>query len=392
MDTPLLRAETRTGARVDLRAHVDQDVGFLTETLNDERVASLLSGPPQPFRLRHARTWVGSRAAQWGKDSGCEWTWMVDLDGRPAGQLGLRPRGDGTAEIGFLLASAAQGHGVMSAALREAARWALRAPHEGGAGLELLHWRARAGNWASRRVAWSAGFCVEGRVRGLVDHRGTALDGWIGSLRRGDPLSPAVPWLQVPRIELGDVLLRENVVSDADRILQACAHPSTQQWLPDLPTPYTLEHAQGYIESRQEQHALAEGLYWAVAHPSDPDLLLGQIGVMGLQHGLSRSAEIGYWMHPEGRRRGVATSALRAVARHALLALGDGGLGLGRVLLRVAEPNRPSNALARAAGFTQVGRDRRAERLRDGRVCDFLRYDLLAQEMDATWAHPSALR
>lgn len=392
MDTPRLHTQTRTGAPVDLRAHSDQDVGFLVQTLTDERVAPLLSGPPQPFREEHAVSWVGSRAAQWGKDNGCEWTWMVDLDGSPAGQLSLRPRGDGAAEVGFVLAPAAQGKGVMSAALREAARWAFRAPPEDGAGLELLHWRARAGNWASRRVAWSAGFCVEGRVRGLLKHRGAALDGWIGSLRRGDPLSPAVPWLQVPQIEIGDVLLRENLGADADRILQACAHPSTQQWLPDLPAPYTLAHAHGYIESRHEQHALGDGLFWAVADASEPDLLLGQIGVMGLQHGLSRSAEIGYWMHPAARRRGVATTAVRAAARHALLPLEDGGLGLARVLLRVAEPNGPSNALARAAGFTQVGRDRRAEQLRDGRVCDFLRYDLLAQEMDAAWAHPSALR
>jgi hypothetical protein len=36
--------------------------------------------------------------------------------------------------------------------------------------------------------------------------------------------------------------------------------------------------------------------------------------------------------------------------------------------------------------------DRQAERLRDGSVRDFLRYDLLVDEMEQAWAHPSALR
>lgn len=390
MPAPTLRTATRGGREVVLRAHRDDDADALVRLLADRAVMDRLTGPPDPFTPEHARRWVDGRAGAWERDdAGTEWTWMLDLDGEPLGQVGLRPRGDGSLDVGYVLGRGAWGAGAMSAALRAALTWSFGPD---GPRASVVHWRAVVGNWASRRVAWACGFQVEGRVRGLVEHRGEAVDGWIGSVRAADELRPAVPWLEVPEIEVGDLLLRANVPGDAERVLQACAHPSTQEWLPTLPDPYTLDHARGYLEAREEQHAVALGLYWAVAATDDPDRLLGQIGLMGLDHGLSPSGEIGYWVHPDARRRGVATRAVRAVARHGLLDLDEGGLGLRRVLLRVAETNTASLGVARAAGFTQAGRDRDGERLRSGRVLDHLRFDLLADEMDAAYAHPSSLR
>ncbi len=115
------------------------------------------------------------------------------------------------------------------------------------------------------------------------------------------------------------------------------------------------------------------------------------MALSGLGSGLSATGEVGYWVHPDARRRGVATRAVRAVTRHALLGLDEGGLGLRRVLLRVAEGNTASEGVARAVGFTRVGRDRDAARTGAGRVVDHLRFDLLAEEMDAAWAHPASL-
>ncbi len=388
---PTLTARTRRGEEVLLRAHGDDDVPALVDMISDERVFSMLSAPPDPFTADDAWEWVTGREYAWHQTAGVEWCWMLDLDGSPAGQLGLRPRGDGSAEVGFMLGVQAWGRGAMSTALREAARWAFTGSKDGGPAFEVLHWKARVGNWPSRRVAWAAGFQVEGQVRGLLNHRGRPVDGWVGSLRRGDDLRPIHPWLEPERIDLGDLVLRGHVPADAERIMQACSHPSTQRWLPDLPEPYTLEDATSYIASRDDEHAQAGGVYWAVAD-ADDDLLLGEIGLMGLGHGLSRSGEIGYWVHPDARRRGVASRALRAVARHGLLPLDEGGLSLERVVVRVAAPNRPSHGVALAAGFTKAGLDRKAERLRDGRREDLVRYDLLAEELEIAWAHPSSLR
>jgi RimJ/RimL family protein N-acetyltransferase len=389
---PTLHARTRRGEEVLLRAHREDDVPALVEMLSDPECARWLSGPPMPYTREHAREFVASRPDAWAGGPG-ERTLVIEVGGRACGQVGLRPSGNGSASVGYVLGSSARGRGVMAATLRRFAAWALRpeSDAEGGYGLSVLHWMALVGNWPSRRVAWACGFQVEGHVRGLLTHRGDLVDGWIGSLRRGDDLRPVHPWLEPERIELGDLLLRGHVPEDAERIMQACAHPSTQRWLPDLPDPYSLDDATAYIDSREDEHAQAGGVYWAVAD-ADDNRLLGEIGLMGLGHGLSRSGEIGYWVHPDARRRGVATRALRAVARHGLLPLEEGGLSLERIVVRVAAPNRPSHGVARAAGFTEVGRDRRAERLRDGRREDLVRYDFLAEELEIAWAHPSSLR
>lgn len=390
MPAPTLRTATRGGREVVLRAHRDDDAEVLVRAYADDEVSRWLSGPPLPYTSEHARAWVGGRAEAWaGREHGTEWTWMLDLDGEPAGQVAFELHPEGALEVAYVLGRWAWGAGATSAGVRAALAWALgpdgpRAP--------VVHWRALVGNWASRRVAWACGFQVEGRVRGLLPHRGARVDGWIGSVRAGEELRPAVPWLEVPELEVGDLLLRPNAPGDAERLQEACSHPTTQEWLPTLPSPYTLEDARGYLEAREEQHAVALGLYWAIAAADAPDRLLGQIGLMGLDHGLSPSGEIGYWVHPDARRRGAATRAVRAVARHGLLDLDEGGLGLRRVLLRVAETNAASLGVARAAGFSPTGRDRDGERLRSGRVVDHLRFDLLAEEMDAAYAHPSSLR
>jgi RimJ/RimL family protein N-acetyltransferase len=49
----------------------------------------------------------------------------------------------------------------------------------------------------------------------------------------------------------------------------------------------------------------------------------------------------------------------------------------------VADGNDASQAVARRAGFTEVGRDRLAEHLGDGSFADLLRFDLLATEYQA---------
>jgi hypothetical protein len=69
------------------------------------------------------------------------------------------------------------------------------------------------------------------------------------------------------------------------------------------------------------------------------------------------------------------------VARHSLLPLEEGGLGLPRVVVRAARSNIASQRVALNAGFRPAGVDRAGEILRDGSVQDLLRFDLLPQEL-----------
>jgi RimJ/RimL family protein N-acetyltransferase len=111
-------------------------------------------------------------------------TFAIVHEGRFAGSVDLRFDGVGGAEVGFGLGYWARGQGVMSRALRLALAWSFELP-----GVEVVHWKAQVGNWPSRRVAGRCGFRMAGTVRGLLEQRGERRDGWIGSLRRGDPMT-----------------------------------------------------------------------------------------------------------------------------------------------------------------------------------------------------------
>lgn len=364
-----MRAPTLTDGPVTLRGHRPEDVDAVLAQATDE-ASRRWTTVPVPYSRADAVDWIASRRAAWASDTD-ERTFVVEADGRYAGQVGLRPDGEGAADIGYGLAPWARGRGLMSAAVRLALSWAFAE-----AGLAVVHWRAHVGNWPSRRVAWACGFRIEGTVRGLEVQRGERRDAWIGSILPEDEMRPRHPWFEVPTLRCGDVALRRHTDDDALRIAEACAHPSTQQWLPALPSPYTLLDAAEYLAGREEQHARGAGVYWAVADTRDDRLL----GAVGLSDVTTRSAEVGYWVHPDARGRGVATAATRLAVRHALMPEDVGGLGLERVALRAAEGNVTSQRVAQRAGFTLVGRDRAAERLRDGTARDFLRYDRLATD------------
>jgi RimJ/RimL family protein N-acetyltransferase len=301
-------------------------------------------------------------------------TLAVDVAGRCCGAVRLRTDGAAGGELDVALLPEARGRGAAATAVRLLLEWAFVE-----LGLQAVHWRAEAGNWPGRRLAWACGSSVEGTVRDLLVRDGDRRDAWVGTLRWDELPHPRRRWL-VPVTLCGEgVRLGPHAPEDVERIAEACAAPSTQAWLPGLPAPYTVLDAASYVSSREEQHATASGVYWAV-RGADGGALLAEVGVFRLEDG-SPSGEVGYWCHPDARGRGVMTGAVRLVSRHALTPTRAGGLGLERLLLRVARGNIASRRVAQKAGYTEVGVDRAAERLRDGTAVDFLRYDLLASEV-----------
>jgi RimJ/RimL family protein N-acetyltransferase len=136
---------------------------------------------PVPYRNSDARDFLKRVAEGWRANVA---RFAIAHQGRFAGSVDLRFDGIGGAEVGFGLAPWARGMGVMTRALRLVLAWGFELPD-----LEVVYWRAQVGNWASRRVARRCGFRMEGTVRGLLEQRGVRHDGWIGSLRRGEPLT-----------------------------------------------------------------------------------------------------------------------------------------------------------------------------------------------------------
>ncbi len=353
-------------AGIVLRAATEADLPALVEQSRDPetlRWTSNVPDPPGGYSLDDARAFLDVLASGWEDGSHASWVVEAERDGARqfCGSISLRVRGDGTGEIGFALHPAARGRSLMSASVRLVCAWGF-----GAADLSAIRWRAKVGNWASRRVAAQAGFVFDGTVRHLLVQRGTPVDGWVATLLRDDPRTP-VPWLEPVELRGASVLLRPFAESDVDRITEACSDERTQHWLVSLPRPYTRDDALSYLEATRELAARCTGIVWCVADAAS-GLCLGAISLEGLGTYAPRG-EIGYWAHPDARGRGVVTEAVRLVTQHAEQA------GLARsIAIRCAAENRASRHAASAAGYREVGVLRAAEPLGDGTLSDLVLY------------------
>ncbi|MFC5823149.1 GNAT family N-acetyltransferase [Nonomuraea insulae] len=153
--------------------HVD-DVPWVYEVSQDALIRHF-NGLPEPYEMEHARFFV-QEVAMANADR-IEYVILDALSRERLGRVGLGLGRDGTGEIGYWAAPEARGKGVTTHAVKALCRWAFRSLD-----LELIQWRAEAGNEASRRVAEKAGFVFEGTLRRRLVRRGTRLDLWVGSL------------------------------------------------------------------------------------------------------------------------------------------------------------------------------------------------------------------
>lgn len=160
------------------------------------------------------------------------------------------------------------------------------------------------------------------------------------------PLSPDADLsvtLECPVLRLR---LRAWTPDDAADIIAACADPTIQTWLPNIPAPYTAADAEGYLSAVVGQERDRTVLTRAVVG-SDDGHVLGNIGLHDL--GRARAAEIGYWTAPWARRRGVAWRGSDLMTRWAH------EHGIHRVELLADVANTASLAVAARAGFRPEG-------------------------------------
>ncbi|WP_462418046.1 GNAT family N-acetyltransferase [Kytococcus sp. Marseille-QA3725] len=167
--------------------------------------------------------------------------------------------------------------------------------------------------------------------------------------------------------------------ADLERVVEACRDPESIRWLggPGIIRPdYSRNDAEGYAVGLANGALTGTWVGWAIRE--DDGRLVGMIDVQGL----GEAHEIGYWVHPDARGRGIVGAALRAVVRHALTPRADGGLGLPRLFIRHAVGNAASQRAIEAAGFRRIGTARRSARLGDGSLVDHVHYDLLPEDLE----------
>ncbi|MFM8248396.1 MAG: GNAT family N-acetyltransferase [Acidimicrobiaceae bacterium] len=178
-----------------------------------------------------------------------------------------------------------------------------------------------------------------------ADFRASHNDYWS---RIGETITDETQIVQI-YFELLTHRLRQLQSSDAEWIYQACQDAEVQRWT-KIPRPYMREHAKSFVAD-QNGVLLANAVI---------DSRTGEpAGVAGIHHIKDGVATVGYWIAPQARRAGAASTALKilpTIARR----LGDAQI----VRAVIAETNSASRATAERAGF-KIAR-KSAEQCPDG--------------------------
>lgn len=183
---------------------------------------------------------------------------------------------------------------------------------------------------------------------------------------QSEPRSPTT-------LVVGPYLLDVPRAEDVDAVEAALRDPDIALWNPSA--------RRGLGAHERARLWVAERAAWTDEHASwvVRDLDGGVIGQVSLHQidPVNGSGEVGYWLTPAGRGRGVATAALAAAARFAFDVL-----ELARVELFHAVENEASCRVAERAGFQLEGTARQSFVYGDGQRHDEHLHARLATDPD----------
>ena len=178
-----------------------------------------------------------------------------------------------------------------------------------------------------------------------ADFRASHSEYWS---RIGETITDETQIVQV-YFELLTHRLRPLQSSDAEWIYHACQDTEVQHWT-KIPRPYTREHAKSFVVDQN-----GELLANAIINSRTGETA----GVAGIHHIKDGVATVGYWIAPQARRAGAASTALK-ILPSIVKRLGDAQT----VRAIIAETNVASRATAERAGF-KIAR-KSAEQCPDG--------------------------
>jgi RimJ/RimL family protein N-acetyltransferase len=163
-------------------------------------------------------------------------------------------------------------------------------------------------------------------------------------------------------LEAPGLRLRRWRADDAPAVLTALRDPTIARWNPlDRPDP-DLAAAQVWVRDRGDWTSGDHASFAVIAVANRT--LVGSVSLFKIDP-VHQHAEIGYWTVPQGRGRGIATTALSVVAGWAFHTA-----ALHRVQLFHAVDNPASCRVATKAGFLLEGTPRESYRYGDGLLHD----------------------
>jgi len=166
----------------------------------------------------------------------------------------------------------------------------------------------------------------------------------------------------------GVVVLRRMREDDRAVILSTFADPLIRQWLNMPATPQDSDF-DSILRTIRNGFASGDRYDYCVTAPPE-DVSLGAV-IATRRH--RDNYELAYLAREEGRGRGLMTRAVRLLCDWLFEA------GVGRLELRTHPDNKPSQQLARRAGFQREGLERRSIWLHGGRA-DAIVWSLLPED------------
>jgi ribosomal-protein-alanine N-acetyltransferase len=169
-----------------------------------------------------------------------------------------------------------------------------------------------------------------------------------------------------------DTVLRPWRLEDVPRVTQICQDPEIARWTL-VPSPYDETDARTWIKQTIREWDDRAHAAFAIANGGGE--VVGAIGLR-LHRQYSVNGSVGYWVAQEARGQGVATAALRLLARWALEEV-----GLPRLELVTDPENVASQKVAERAGFRREG-VLRSYIERRGKRQDCIIFSLLPGELE----------
>jgi len=183
--------------------------------------------------------------------------------------------------------------------------------------------------------------------------------------------TPAPVPLPAPSVVTGEaVILRPWSMHDLPALGAYADEPLTVQWSP------LIRGADGVGEWLAHRCVWDGHMSWAVVNKGGS--LLGGVSVFEFDF-RNANAQLGYWVAPEARGRGVAGIAARLAAEFTFDAL-----PLQRIALFHAVENEASCRAALKAGFLPEGTARKSWRYPDGALHDEHLHGLLRSDLAPT--------
>jgi len=145
------------------------------------------------------------------------------------------------------------------------------------------------------------------------------------------------------------------------------------RWMPEEVDPFETEHAVTYVEDASRHLVEGKSIALAIADVTSDQA----VGSVTLHAWGPRHWNVGYWVSPAHRNRGLATEAVISVSRWAF----ETYPAIARLSLYTLPGNEPSQKVAERAGFKAEGLLRRWAEV-DGQQVDWAMYSLIREDLD----------